>query len=95
MPRMTRVRIIRPGVRELLRSEPVEREMGRRAERVAKLARGIAPFVSGDYMDSIEASTFVGKNRARGLVTASIWYAMSVEARRRVLGRAIDAARDT
>ena len=43
---------------------------------------------------AIEASTFVGKNRARGLVTARIWYAAFVEARHRTLGRSVNAAGD-
>jgi hypothetical protein len=95
MPRMTKIRLVRAGVRELLRSEPMEKEMLRRAKRVADQAKATAPVVSGTYKNSIGASTFVGKNRVRGLAEATIWYAPIVEAKYRTLGRAIDAARDT
>ena len=93
MARLTKIRLIRSGVRELLRSDGMEKEMLRRSEKVEQQAKSTAPVVSGDYKGSIGASTWVGKNRARGLVTASIWYAPIVEAKYRTLGRAIDAAR--
>jgi hypothetical protein len=93
MPRLTKIRLVRPGVRKLLRGEPMEKEMLRRAKNVAGQARANAPVVTGAYKDSITAFTWVGKNRVRGLAEAQIWYAPIVEAKYRVLGRAFDAAR--
>jgi hypothetical protein len=95
MPRIGKIRLVKSGVRELLRGEPMEKEMLRRVKKVAQQAKSTAPVVSGTYRNSIHAGTWVGRNRVRGLATANIWYAPIVEAKYRTLGRAIDAARDT
>jgi hypothetical protein len=93
MARGVRVRIITRGVREMLKAPDTAAEMKRRAQKVADQAKGAAPVVSGAYRASIEAETHEGPTRVTGRAIATVDYAQSVEARHRVLGRAIDAAR--
>lgn len=87
-----KVRLNRPGMAALLRSAGVAQEMERRAQRVADLARGLAPVVTGEYHDSIHVELAV-TDRVVGRVVSRVPYALYLEARRRPLGRAIDAAR--
>lgn len=88
-----RVKLDKAGMRELLRSREVQTEMHRKAERAADAARTIAPEVSGDYIASIEPVDDPASDRARSRVVAHVPYALEVEARHRVLGRALDAAK--
>jgi hypothetical protein len=92
MPRV-RVKLISRGMRELLQSRDTADEMLRRARNVADQAKANAPVVSGEYRASITAETHEGPTRVTGRAIARADYAQSVEARHRVLGRAIDAGR--
>lgn len=78
----SRVKINRRGVRELLRSDRVLRELQRRARLVAAAAG------DGHRIDSQ-----VGKNRARAAVITDTTAARKAEAKNRNLTRAMDAAR--
>lgn len=73
---MVRVRMNSRGARAILRSRPIEADLMRRAERGASAAGPQA-----------RASSRVGANRARAVVTAV------GSDRRAALGRALDAAR--
>lgn len=81
---MARSRIVlnRRGVRELLRSSEVLRDMRRRAEVIAQRAG-----------DGMVASAMVGAGRARASVITATAKAREAEARHRALTRAIDAGR--
>ena len=56
------------------------------------MAKDIAPVKTGEYRDSIESGTFADGDRFTGYVAATVDYALAVEAKDRVLTRAIDAA---
>lgn len=88
-----RVKLITRGVRELLKSPETAEEMLRRARKVADQAKANAPVVSGTYRASIYAETHQGPSRVTGRAGAGVAYSDQIEARHRVLGRAIDAAR--
>ena len=81
---MARSRIVlnRRGVRELLRSPEVLRDMRRRAEAIAQRAG-----------DGMEASAMVGAGRARASVITATARAREAEATNRALTRALDAGR--
>jgi hypothetical protein len=90
------LRLDREGMRELLKSHGVQREMNRRGDKIADRARQIAPYDSDDdyhYRDHIVVQENQTPNRARAEVVAEAPYAIFVESRHRTLGRAIDAAR--
>lgn len=89
-----KVKLDRRGMRELLRSAGVQRELDRRAERVAETARSLAPVESGDYRDSIHAEPDPTSERARAKVVADDYKAHILEAKHRTLGRALDGAGD-
>jgi protein involved in temperature-dependent protein secretion len=92
---MARTRFVlkRTGVATLLHSPGVRRDVGQRAERVADQARRIAPKVSGNYAEHIDAWTEDNRSRVVGRAGSDVEYATKVEAAHRVFGRAIDAAR--
>lgn len=73
------------GIGELLRSEGVKAEIRRRAENVGAAARG-----ETDMTILVEDRS---GSRARHRIIAEDVRAKSVEARTRLLGRAMDAAR--
>jgi hypothetical protein len=78
------VRIVlnRRGVRELLRSPEIQRDLRRRAEAIARVAG-----------PGHEVDTQVGRNRARAAVITGTFEAAHNEATNRSLTRAIDAGR--
>lgn len=88
-----RVRLNDKGMDNLLHSEGVEDDLLKRGEAVATQARQLAPVVSGAYRAGIEAVADDHPTRVAVHVSSSVPYAAIVEARLRVLGRAIDAAR--
>ncbi|MEM9134281.1 MAG: hypothetical protein AAGE88_18175 [Actinomycetota bacterium] len=73
------------GYRDILRSEAVRRIVLAKAERVADAAR---PEVPGGWW--IRADSYTGRNRAGATVMG---VPMRLERKRRILGRAMDAAR--
>lgn len=86
-----RVSLNHAGMRELLRSEPVERDLMRRARQVAVAAENIGvPPHEGDV--KYEAVAAEGGTRARALVVADHPGALGQEETYRTLGTAIDAA---
>ena len=72
----------RRGVRELLRSSEVLRDMRRRAEAIAQRAG-----------DGMVATAMVGTGRARASVITATAKAREAEATNRALTRALDAGR--
>lgn len=88
-----RFRLIRSGMDDLLHSSPIERHLLERAERVADRAKSLAPTKTGAYRNSIRASSEDHPSRVAAHVSSNVDYAAVVEARHRVLGRSIDAAR--
>lgn len=88
---MVEVRLNRAGMRELLRSEGVEKELMARARRVAAAAEASAvPPHEGSVDYYAVAST--SSSRARALVIADHPGALGQEEKYRILGSAIDAA---
>jgi hypothetical protein len=90
---MANVRVVlnRSGVRELLRSKEVQRDLMRRAERVVAAAEAHAvPPHEGEVDYYAESS--VGTMRARALVIADHPGALGQEEEYRILGSSIDAA---
>jgi hypothetical protein len=88
-----RFRLIRSGMDDLLHSSPVERHLLERAERVADRAKSLAPVKTGTYRNSIRATSEDHPGRVAAHVSSNVRYAALLEARLRVLGRAIDAAK--
>jgi hypothetical protein len=70
------------GVRELLRSTEVQRELARRAESIARAAG-----------EGMEVRSTLGRNRARAVVITATKDARIAEAAHRTLSRALDAGR--
>lgn len=89
---MARVRISlnQAGMRELLNSPSVARDLHRRMEPVLEAAKA-APDASGDYEDSLHIVDD-HSDRARSRVVADVPYAVAREAKDRTLGRALDSA---
>lgn len=80
------------GMREMLRSKEVERDLLRRGKAVAATAEAIGHLPhEGDVDYHAEAST--GKTRARCVVVADHPGALGQEEEYRTLGTAIDTAR--
>lgn len=83
---VVKVKLNRPGVRELLRSAEVEADLARRARNIADAAGGQGA--------GFESESDVSRTRARAWAWTETPEAMRAEAERRVLTSAIDAGRD-
>lgn len=95
---MTSVRIDldKSGIRSLLASSDVQRDLDARAARVAQVASSRGIRVSGDPGDSelpIKTVSAGNAKRARALVVADHEAALAVEAKHRLLVSSLDAAR--
>lgn len=66
-----RVRINQAFVKRLSTWPPVDRDMERRAHRVAAMARGRGPIQTGDYVSSIGVKRIPGTRRAGWRVEAT------------------------
>ncbi|MFF1820393.1 hypothetical protein ACFVWG_24015 [Kribbella sp. NPDC058245] len=91
-----RIELNRAGVGELLKSEAVQQMLNRKAEAVAAAARSRAPMVDGDPGKiplPIETRADPTPTRARAIVEADHPAALAIEAKHRLLGGALDAAR--
>lgn len=82
----TEIKLNSPGIRALLRSNEVEQDLLRRAQRVAAAAEANAP-----ENVEIKVDSKVGSTRARATVVALGGYKEDLETR--FLSSAIDAAR--
>ena len=95
---MVRYRSNRRGIRDLLGGEWVRADLARRADRVAAAARRsykAKPPHSGtvEVLVSSSAGETGARIRSRAAVIAMHPAALHIEADRRVLGRALDAAK--
>jgi hypothetical protein len=92
---MAQVELDPAGVRDLLRSAEVEADITRRAEAVADAARSQNIRVSGvpgaDELP-IRVRVHRGPNRVSARVAVDHPAGLAVEAKHRLLGRALDAA---
>jgi len=88
---MASFRLNSRGMKALLRSDDVREDLERRADRVAQQVRGQVEGVLEHGEGGIVADSYTGRGRVGATV---IGVPMEVEARDRVLGGAIDAARD-
>lgn len=86
-----RITLNHAGMRQLLNGADMARDMLRRAQRVASVARAGAPVDTGEYRDSIRAEV-VHTDRAVGRVVSDTDHTLVVEAKTRNLGRSLDAA---
>lgn len=95
--KVTRVRLDRRGMRDLLKSEGVQAMLGRKARAVADQveAAGIrVEGIPGRIALPVTVKTSAGKGRARSRVILDHPSGLAVESKHRVLGRSLDAARD-
>ncbi|WP_433651033.1 hypothetical protein ACQP2C_32490 [Micromonospora zamorensis] len=95
--KVTRVKLKRRGMRELLRSEGVQAMLGRKAEAVAEQveAAGIrVDGVPGRIALPVRVVVTAGEGRARATVTLNHPSGLAVEAKHGILTSSIDAARD-
>lgn len=83
-----RIEINRAGLREILRSPGVQRDLEQRARRIATAADAAANDPGGHRV-----VTEVGPNRARAAVITGTPKSMYKEATQRTLTRSIDAGR--
>jgi hypothetical protein len=79
---------------QMLKSPNVAREVHRRAEQIAGLAKDFAPVVSGDYRNSIHVEDDQ-TDRAVSLVIVGVDYGLEVEALHAPLGRAANAGAES
>lgn len=86
-----KVRLNRAGMRELLHSDGVRRDLTRRMGSVESVAKASAPVDSGAYRDSIHVEQ-VTTDRVVVRVVADADHALVVEAKTGNLSRALDAA---
>lgn len=93
---LVRYRPNREGIRDLLGSDEVRRDLEARAERVAAAARtayAVAPPHSGEVEVVVDSQSEPERRfRARAAVIANHPAALHIEADRRPLGGALDAA---
>lgn len=80
------------GMAELLKSDDIRRMLEKKAEKVLDEAQADAPFVTGDYRESLHVETVEHPSRVVARVAAGVDYAMEVEANHGTLSRALDAA---
>lgn len=96
MARLERYRPNRRGMQDLANSEAIDAMLGGRAARVATAAQGAydaAPPHTGRVdVEVVQADS--DSDRARVAVIARHPAALAIEGDRRVLGSALDAARD-
>lgn len=78
-----KIKLNKPGVRELLRGEEMQADLKRRADKIAAAAG-----------PGNEVETFVGKNRARATVRTATIEARIAEETDQSLTRSIAAGRD-
>lgn len=83
----------RSGIDELQRGPDLQRELRRRADRIADAARASAPVLTGEYRDSIHVEEEVVDGKAVARVVASSDHAIYVEAETGNMTRSFDAAR--
>ncbi len=83
-----RVRVVLryAGIRQVAKSQEVEKDMLRRADKVRQAAQSLAP-----PDQELFATPWIGRNRARASVMAP--GGLAAEHRDRFLGKSIDAAR--
>lgn len=86
------VQLISSGMRDLLNDKGVERDLQRRAERVASRARSTAPVDTGAYRDSITVEVSRPHDRVVARVVAKDRKSHVIEARTGNLARALDSA---
>jgi hypothetical protein len=93
---MSRVESNPVGLRELARSGEVRQDLERRAQAVAARVRSAGIMVNGvpgkDPLP-VDVTSSVGKNRARAQVVIRHPAGLAVEAKHRILGSSLDAAR--
>lgn len=84
------------GIRDLLRSQEVRRDLERRAERAAGRVRSAGIMVNGEPGTDplpVSVTSDIGPGRARAQVAITHPAGMAVEAKHRILGSSVDAAR--
>lgn len=86
-----RIQIDYEGVGRLAKGDELRADLQRRAERVRAAAQAAAPEMTTGQIE-VDATTRVGRDRVRGIVTAHHPGVLHAEARHRFMGRAIDAA---
>lgn len=82
------------GLADILLGDKMGNEMLRRAENVADRAKSLAPVETGAYRNSLRATRAKHPTRQVAHALSDVDYALDVEAAHRVLGHAIDAAKD-
>ncbi|MFB6392631.1 HK97 gp10 family phage protein [Polymorphospora lycopeni] len=93
-----RVNVDQAGVRRMMMQPWMQREMDRRGQRVAAVARSIAPVRTGRYRASIRVRSGVRASGAYSEVVATAPYSYFLEvgtrhmAAQRILSRALHAA---
>lgn len=92
MARLRDVQLISSGMHDLLHDKGVERDLRRRAERVAARARSTAPVLTGAYRDSITVETSSPHDRVVARVIAKDEKSHVIESRTGNLSRALDSA---
>lgn len=81
------------GMKELLSSRAVERQLTELAEKVKARGKATAPVRTGAYRDSIHVESVQHPSRVVVRVKAGVSYGWAVEAMTGNLARALDAAK--
>ena len=90
-----RVTVNRNGIRDLLLSDDVRRDLEARAARVEQAAKATAPRDTGQLADSITTETVRRSDRWVARVVADVPYGAKVSATNPFLAASLDAARGT
>lgn len=85
------LKLNRAALREILKSDPLELELFKRAERIREACDPDGHLGEDSYI----AVSSKGRNRARASVIAASRYARNSNAKHNTLVRAIDAGKDT
>jgi len=92
--RLTRLKANIRGIREVRSSREVDKELERRAGNMASVAEAVYRMLGHDVqVEVLQAASDTNEPRARVAVIARHPAALRIEAKHRVLGGSLDAAR--
>ena len=92
--RLIRLRGDRRGIQQLRASRGVDKELERRAGNMASVAEAVYRMLGHDVqVEVLQAASDTNEPRARVAVIARHPAALNIEAKHRVLGGSLDAAR--
>jgi len=87
------IELVRNGLREILKGPEIQRVLDEKAQAVQRAAQSRAPRLEDKTALPIEAEASPGSTRSRAVVVVRHPSGLGMEAKYRLLGSALDAAR--